>query len=126
MHLKIATATAMMLVGISVSLPEYDPEKAVRWLIDNSDGDAEKRANRLYLEQYRKSLKALIMKEQVGKLSIAAREVEAYADQRYLDHLNVMKEAIRLDEQARFLRHGAEIKLDVWRTAESTKRALKV
>jgi hypothetical protein len=108
-----------------MSLPNYDPEKAVKWLIDHAESDAKAKAERRYIEEFRKSLKAIIQKEHVGE-SIAKREMEAYADPRYLSHLKAMQVAIFEDEKAQHLTKAAEIKLEVWRTAEATKRVLKV
>ena len=73
------------------SISEEDVEKAVDWLRDNADSCAKARATRIYLEEYRKSLKALLMSK-YPDMSVSAQEREAYAHQDYQSHLMKMKE----------------------------------
>ena len=44
------------------AISEDDVQKAVDWLRDNAEACAKARATRIYLEEYRKSIKALLMK----------------------------------------------------------------
>ena len=44
-------------------LSDDEIQKAVDWLRDNADESAKCRAERIYIEEYRKSLKALLMKK---------------------------------------------------------------
>ena len=88
-------------------LTDQDIEKAVEYLKNNSQKAAKCKAERIYLEEYRKSLKALIMKEHLDK-SVSAQEREAYADSRYINHLKALKIAIEQDEKQRFLRVSCE------------------
>lgn len=104
---------------------DEDIEKALDWLRDNSDECAVNRANRIYVEEYRKTVKAQIMKEHAEK-PLAAQEREAYSDPRYEEHLDALREAVRIDERGRFLRAAAEAKIEAWRTASSNMRAMKV
>ena len=46
---------------------DADIEKAVDWLRDNAEDAAKSKAYRVYLEEYRKSLKAIIMAEHKDK-----------------------------------------------------------
>ena len=104
-------------------IPEQDIEQACDFLRDNAEAAAKARAYRLYLEEFRKSLKAQIMKEHI-KLPVSAQEREAYADPRYLKHLEALETAIHEDERLRFLRGAALAKVDCWRTQEANRRGM--
>lgn len=100
-------------------------EKALDFLRDDASRSAQDRANRIYIEEFRKSLKAQIMREHLD-MPVSAQEREAYADPRYVTHLEAMKEAIRIDEHNRFMRASAEAKIEAWRTQSSNTRAMKI
>ena len=85
-----------------------DIQKAFDFLRDSAVEAAQNRANRVYMEEYRKSLKAQIMAEH-NTLPVNGQEREAYKDERYLAHLDAMKEAIFEDEKVRFLMEAAKI-----------------
>jgi hypothetical protein len=106
-------------------ISDEEIDKALDYLRDNADAAAQCRAERVYLEEYRKSLKAILMKES-PKDSAVIQERNAYSDQRYLDHLLALKEAVFKDEKHRFLRAAAEAKCDAWRTQSSNERAMKI
>lgn len=106
-------------------ISDQDVEKALDWLRDGADRHAQDRANRSYVEEFRKSLKAQIMRDHLD-LPVSAQEREAYADPRYIQHLEAVKEAIRIDEHNRFMRASAEAKIEAWRTQSSNQRSMKI
>lgn len=65
---------------------------------------AEAKANRVYLEEYRKSLKAMLMAEaeQNGRKAGQERESYAYAHQDYLNLLDGLREAVKVEESLRW------------------------
>lgn len=95
-------------------------EKAIDFLVKSASEAGQTRANRLYLEEFRKSLKAQIM-SQNQDLPVNAQEREAYRNDAYLTHLEAMKEAIQEDEKMRFLIDAAKVKISVWQTMEKMK-----
>lgn len=97
-------------------------DKALDFLRDNARDAAEAKADRIYVEEYRKTLKAQIMKEH-GSLSAVLQEREAYADPRYVAHLEAIRDAVKSDEFSRFMRVAAEAKIEAWRTQSSNSRA---
>ncbi len=99
-----------------------DVEKAVDFLRDNARTVAQARANRIYVEEYRKTVKAQIMRENQN-LPIGAQEAIAYADERYKAHLQAVKEAVEADEQCRWLMVAAEAKIEAWRSQCANARA---
>lgn len=103
-------------------IQDSDIEKAVEYLRENSRAAAQAKANRIYMEEYRKVVKAQIMREHDGALGIQERE--AYADPRYKQHLEAVKEAVEKDEYHRWMMTAAEAKLEAWRTQQANNRAL--
>jgi hypothetical protein len=97
-------------------------DKALDFLRDNARDAAQARADRIYVEEYRKTLKATLMKEHGGS-SAALQERDAYADQRYVQHLEAIRDAVKVDEFHRFMRIAAEAKIEAWRTQSSNSRA---
>lgn len=98
-------------------------EKALDWLRDHSEEAAKARAERIYMEEYRKSLKALIMKEHAD-LPLGAQEREAYDDPRYREHLESFRTAVHIDEFQRFRREAASAKIQAWQTMSANNRKL--
>jgi hypothetical protein len=97
-------------------------ERALDFLRDNAEDSGKARATRVYLEEFRKSLKAQIMSEHLAE-PIGAQERFAYNDIRYRNHLEALKQAVYEDERLRFLRGAAEAKIEAWRTMCSNQRA---
>jgi len=96
-------------------IEEQDVERATQWMIENAAKAASARASREYLEAYRKTLKAQLMRE-FSTLPLGAQEREAYADARYVEHLAALKVAIEDDERMRWLMTAAETKVSAWQT----------
>ncbi len=106
-------------------ISEQEVEKAVDYLRDTAEEAAKRKAERIYLEEFRKSLKAIIMKEFVDA-TVSAQEREAYADPRYIGHLETMRMAIQADEKIKFTRVAAEAKIEAWRSMNANYRAMKI
>ena len=106
-------------------ITEEEVEKAIDYLRDTAVDAAQARADRIYLEEYRKSLKAMIMSEFAG-LAIGAQERQAYRDQRYVDLLEALKQAVFADEKIRFMRVAASAKIEAWRSQSANQRAVSI
>ena len=109
------------------TISDTDAEKALDFLRDTAVMTAQARADRIYCEEYRKSLKAQIMKEQISnekEPSAAIQERNAYADPRYIAHLNGLKAAVFNEQKALFLREAAGAKLEAWRTMSANHRGM--
>ena len=100
-------------------------ERALNFIRDKAKLYATAKANRVYLMEFRKSKKAILMRnaEIAGHKTGAAQEREAYADQEYLDLLEGIKAAVEQEELYRYQIKAAELKIDVWRTKESSRRS---
>lgn len=101
-----------------------DPHKAIDYMIAKAKSYAQAKANRMYLEEFRKSKKALLMKEALarGYEAVNAQEREAYSDVEYLEILAGIKEAAREEEELKWMLEAARMRVDVWRTEQATAR----
>lgn len=99
--------------------------RALDFIRDNAQPYAQAKAQRVYLENFRKSKKALLMRaaEMRGHKTAAIQEREAYADDGYIEVLAALQEATEKEEALRWLMTAAEAKIEAWRTIESTRRA---
>lgn len=100
-------------------------EQRLAELRSMSDEFATAYAERIYLEEFRKSLLAILMKEAeaAGYSSAAAQEREARAGQRYLDLLSGLKEATEKSERLRWHLEVAKLGVAVWQTQQANERA---
>lgn len=99
-----------------------DPHEAVDYIIAHAPKLAEAKAERTYLEEFRKSKKALLMQKHNEK-PIGAQEREAYADPEYVELLAGLKAAVEREEMLKWMMTAAQARIDVWRSMESTARA---
>jgi hypothetical protein len=100
------------------------PYKAVDFIIKNSPLYAKAKADRILLEEFRKSKKALLMKDALknGIEAANAQEREAYADQEYIDLLHGLAAAIEKEELLKWQMEAARMKTDIWRTEQANAR----
>lgn len=99
--------------------------RSLDFIRDNAPAYAKAKSERIYLEEFRKSKKALLMREAeiAGHKSAVAQEREAYAHAEYLVVLEGLKAAVEQEEALRWLIVGAQAKIEAWRTIEANRRA---
>jgi hypothetical protein len=100
-----------------------DPERAVRELWNLAEEYAEAKANRVYLDEYGKVLKAILMKTHAA-MPVNAQEREALADPQFRTHLEGLKAAVAAEEKVRWRMTHLQTAIDVWRSREASGRAL--
>ena len=98
------------------------PDAAIEYLFKQGKRYAQARADRIYLEEYRKSLKAILMKRSMEN-AVNAQEREAYSDEEYIELLNGLKAAVETEEELRWGLIAAQARIEVWRTQEASARA---
>ena len=101
---------------------EISPFKALDYIRDNAEQFAIAKANVVYMTEFSKTMKALLMNECTAKTQ-SEKESYAYAHPNYIKHLDALREAIEKAEHLRWLMVGAEAKIEVWRSLESSARA---
>ena len=101
-----------------------DPQAAVTYMVAKSGEYAEAEANKVYMEELRKTIKAEGMKEAElnGHKTAAMQEREAYASEAYKIHLLALQEAVRQREQLRWMLIAAQARIEVWRSQEASNR----
>ena len=103
-------------------IDEQTVESALDFLRDNAEKIAKARAERIYLDQFRKSKKAILF-TQASEDTVAAKEQWALQHPDYLKLLDALSTAVYEDERLRFLTAAAEAKIEVWRTMQANARA---
>ena len=102
---------------------DLDPQKAVDFLRDHATLIAKAKAERIYLEQFLKSKRALLMRESSGG-SGAAQEVAALAHPDYVQLVEALRDATEEEERMRWLMVAAQARIEVWRTMSANERRL--
>lgn len=99
--------------------------RSLDFIRDNAPAYAKAKSERIYLEEFRKSKKALLMREAeiAGHKSAVAQEREAYAHDEYMALLEGLRAAVEQEEALRWLIVGAQAKIEAWRTIEANRRA---
>jgi hypothetical protein len=100
------------------------PYRAIEFIIENASKFAEAKAKRIYLEEFRKTKKALLMKDAMarGIDSAVAQEREAYAHIEYADLLKGLMVAIEQEEELLWKLRAAQMKADIWRSEQASER----
>ena len=98
-----------------------EPTKAIQYIIDTAPLYAKAKADRIYLEEYKKSkhaqLKSLAGTEVLGK-----QDTFAYAHPEYIEILEGIRQAVELEERYRWMMTAAQAKIEVWRTNQYSAR----
>jgi len=100
-----------------------NPQKAVDYIRDNAVHFAKAKAQRVYLEEFRKSKKALLI-QQAPPGTVADREAYAYAHAEYIELLQALKAAVEEEETLRWGMVAAQARVEVYRTQEASNRAM--
>jgi len=100
------------------------PEEAAQTIRNKAPAYGEAKAQRVYLEEFRKSKKALLMKDalKLGVEAANAQEREAYADPAYQQLIKGLAAAIELEETLKWEIEAARLDIEIWRSREATNR----
>jgi len=97
------------------------PHKAIQFLVDTSPLYAKAKADRMFLEEFRKSkhaqLKSLAGTEVLGK-----QDTFAYAHPEYIEILEGIRQAVEREERFRWLMTAAQARIECWRTEQYSAR----
>lgn len=101
-----------------------EPHKAVDYIMSNAAKFAQAKAQRVYLEEFRKSKKALLMKDaMLAKIdAVTAQEREAYSHPEYQELLTALGHAIENEEKLKWMLEAARLRVDIWRTEQANAR----
>jgi hypothetical protein len=99
--------------------------KCLDYLRDNAESYAKSKAARVYLEEWRKSHKAILMQEaeKAGQKTGAMMERDAYASPAYQETLQALMDAVVAEESMRWKMIACQAKIETWRTISANQRA---
>jgi hypothetical protein len=98
------------------------PRAAIEFMLAASERFAKAKARRIYLEEFRKSKKAILMSRCEEKAAVA-REQWAYAHPEYTDLLLGIQAAVEEEEALRWQLEACKARIEVWRTDQANARA---
>lgn len=82
------------------------------------------RAQRVYLEEFRKTKKAILMQAAPSDCkTVSDKENYAYGHPEYQELLEGLKVAVEREEELRLKIKAAELKFEEWRTRQANNRA---
>jgi len=109
------------LLSIIIGDDMNEPIKAIQYLIDTAPLYAKSKADRMFLEEFRKSRKAQLA-SQAGTEVLGKQETFAYAHPEYIQILEGIREAVEKEETYRWMMTAAQAKIEVWRTQQYSAR----
>ena len=98
-----------------------NPDDAVNFILKNAKEFAGAKGQRMYLEEFRKSKKALLMTDCQEKTAVA-REQYAYAHPDYQALLEGLREAVAVEETLKWKLEAAKLSIEIWRSREASNR----
>jgi hypothetical protein len=96
-------------------ISQDEAEKAWEYLRNTAKEAAKKEAERGYVEDYQKVVKANIMAKHM-ELPVNAQEREANRSVEYITHLETVQFAREQDIEIQYLREAAKLKVSMWQT----------
>lgn len=98
-----------------------DANEAIDFIYKNAKPYAEAKAKRIYLEEFRKTKKALLMSSS-DETAAVAREQYAYAHPEYAELIKGLQAAVEVEETLRWQMVAAQARVEVWRSEEASAR----
>lgn len=98
-----------------------DPYSAVDFMLKNASSYAQAKGNRVYIENFLRSKKSLLMNQSDGK-TVADREAYAYAHADYIELVSGLRSAVEQEEGIKWKLEAAKISVDIWRSQEASNR----
>lgn len=104
-------------------MKQIDPHSAVDHIIRSAPKYAKAKAERVYIENFLRSKKALLMNKSDAK-SAVEREQYAYSHPEYCELLEGLKAAVEVEERLKWELTAAQIRTEVWRSQEASNRGM--
>ena len=100
------------------------PHAAIDFIVKNAPRYGKAKGHRIQIEEFRKSKKALLMKDALkqGFEAVNAQEREAYADPEYVELISGLAAAVEEEETLKWQMEAARMRVDVWRTEQANNR----
>lgn len=101
---------------------ERDPNSAVEYMLKNASAYAQAKGQRVYLENFLRSKKSLLMAQSDAK-TVADREAFAYAHPEYIELIAGLRAAVEQEEGIKWKLTAAQASVEIWRTQSANNRA---
>jgi hypothetical protein len=98
-----------------------DPYVSADFIFVNAQKSAKAKSDRVYLQEFRKSKKAILMAQSQAKTAVD-REVYAYSHPDYLELIDGIRVAVEQEELTHWQMVAAQARIEIWRTQEATNR----
>jgi len=104
-----------------------NPNKVVEFLLKNAGKYAKAKSERIYLDEFRRSKRALLMQdaELHGYETSAAQERQAYSHPEYIKILEGLKIAVETEEKLRWQMVAAQLKISIFQTESANNRFIE-
>ena len=103
--------------------PRINPMQALECLQDDGPLLDRAKGERVYCEEFRKTLKSRLMSQAPGK-SAVDREAWAYAHFEYAEHISGLAAAVEKEKALRWRVVAAQAAIDIWRSQNASNRAM--
>jgi hypothetical protein len=109
-----------------MSEKSIDPEQSAEDIRNKAPAFGEAKAQRVFLEEFRRSKKAMLMKDcyTMGVEAANAQEREALADPEYVQLLKGLAAAVEKEETLKWEIEAARLEIEIWRTRQATARVV--
>ena len=101
-------------------MSDEQAQKAIDFIRDNAPKYANAKAERVYIENYLKSKKAILMADEGGTLG--AKEAYALSHPDYIALLGGLRQAVEEEEKLKYLIEGAKLRFEHWKTEQFNMR----
>lgn len=105
-------------------MSKIDAQAAMEQIWKLAPQYAKAKAEASYIEEFRKSKKALLMQAS-GQTVISAQERDAYAHPEYVELLDGYRAAIEQAEALRWRLVAAQAAIEIWRTEQANNRTIE-
>lgn len=102
---------------------QINPDEAINFILKHSPEYGAAKANRVYIEEYKKVVKARLMNDCQNMPSTKA-EAYALAHPDYKVQIDGLKVAVEMEETLRWHLEAARLRVEVWRTNEASNRGM--
>ena len=97
-------------------------EKDLEWLEADAIPAAQATADRAYMEAFRPSLEAILMKESDdGETSAVIQKRNAHSHETYVQHINASRDAVFEDCRHRYMREAKQARISAWQTMSKNR-----
>jgi hypothetical protein len=103
-------------------MSDDDAQKAIDYIRDSAPIYAKAKAERTYIENYLKVVKATEMANS-DKKTLGDREIDAYMSMTYETQLKAMREAVATEEELKYRMEAAKLRFEHYRVLSYNARS---